>query len=527
VTSARGAPVVIGLDIGTSSAKAAAYDSSGHEWSRASAAYPLVTERPGWAEQHPERVLEAATDALAQVASRCREQGRGIEAVALAGAMHSLLAVDRDGRPLTRALTWADGRAEGVARWLRARPDGHQLYRRTGTPLQSMTPLSKVLWFRDHEPDTFRRAARWLSLKDHLVLHATGLYVTDHSLASTTGLFDIMARRWDAPALELAGLRFDELPEALPVTHVVRKLERRFTERAGLPSGVALVLGGSDGALATLGLGATLRGVAAGNVGTSAALRVLVPEPILDAECRSFCYAFTDALWLVGVALSNGGVVLRWLQERVWRGAATSQELVEAAATVPPGAEGLLFLPYLLAERGPRRDPDARACFVGLGIRHGREHMVRAALEGVAFQLRAGLELLESVTGVVSELRVGGGAMTHALWRAILADVLGRPVLYPRGEESACFGAALVGMHALGMIPSLEHAAAAATAWERHEPSEDTRSYARVRGAFDDVARNMRESLARVATLAGELSSGATSGTPATEPGPPARTPPR
>jgi gluconokinase len=505
----RRTSVVVGVDIGTSATKAAAYDGRGRCRARAAAAYPVLSERPGWAEQDPDAVVSAVLSALAEVAGACYAAGAAMEAVAVGGAMHSLVGVGRDGRPVTRALTWADGRAHAQAGRLRARTDAAALYRATGTPLQSMAPLSKLMWFREEAPETFARAARWMSLKDYVILTATGDAVTDHSIASATGLFDVVARRWHEPALQLAGVRREQLPRPVAPTHTLHRLDESVAARARLRPMLPLVIGASDGALGTLGLGVRSAGLLACNVGTSAALRTLVSEPALDPKGRTFCYAFTDGLWLTGVATNSGGAALRWLRDQVLGD--TYDNLLESAARVPAGAEGLLFLPYLLGERAPQWDPHARAVLFGLTPRHGRAHIVRAVIEGVALQLARAAAPLERAVGTASEVRASGGAMASRLWRQIVADALRRTVAYPTERQSGCLGAALVGMQAIGMIASAVDVALPVEIDDERRPSPAAPAYERLAHLFEDLYRDLRPAF-------GALTSGATADSRATGP---------
>lgn len=426
---------VVGLDIGTTSAKAAAFDAGGTMHGRAEAGYELAEPQPGWAELDPQAVVDAALRAL--------DRAPDAAGIALSAAMHSLVGLGDDGRPVTGILTWADTRAlEQAERLKREHPELHD---RTGTPIHPMSPLTKLVWMREHGV----RARRWVGVKD-LVLHAlTGEWATDRSSASGTGLLDIRAGEWDTEGLALAGIDAEQLPRLVDAT-----------ERVG-----DVVVGAGDGPLANLGLGAVLPGVAACSIGTSGALRLIVEDPATTE--RTFCYGLTPGRWAVGGAITNGGLVLEWLTRLFGTDAET---LLAEAARVPAGAAGLRMDPYLFPERAPHWDARAEGGLQSLQHRHTRGHVVRAALEGVCRQLALVLESLRDAGYAVREIRASGGFARSALWKQILADQLRMPVGFTASREGSAFGAALLGMAALGAIDSIDHAARLVTVTETYRP---------------------------------------------------------
>jgi gluconokinase len=420
--------VVLGLDVGTTSAKATAFDAGGTAAGHAAITYPQFP--PG--EQDPDVVVDAAMRVL-------RDAGPG--AVGISTAMHGLVALDAYDRPLTPLLTWADTRAVEQAQRLRS--EHPELHDRTGTPLHPMSPLAKLVWFRERQPDVFAAARRWVGLKELILHRLTGRWLVDWSVASGTGLLELATLDWCPDALELAGIEREQLADLVAPTDVV---------------GERIVAGGGDGPLANLGVGAVHHGVAALSIGTSGALRLIVEQPVVDRARRVFCYALTRDRWAVGGAINNGGVVLQWAHEAL-APELTIDELLHVASTAPPGCDGLLMAPYLLAERAPHWTSGATASYVGLRRDHGRAHLVRAALEGVCQQLHLVLDSLESAGQEVHEIRATGGFARSPFWRQLLADVLGRPIGFPESHEGSGFGAALLGMEALGIIDSIDVAA--------------------------------------------------------------------
>ncbi|MEJ2870752.1 gluconokinase [Actinomycetospora sp. OC33-EN08] len=435
---------VLAVDVGTTSTKAVLFSTAGAVLGEGDAGYELAEPEPGAAVQDPEAVWEAVGDAARDAAGGTRPA-----VVTFSAAMHGLLGVDDAGDPIGPLMTWADSRAAGVADALRASSGALELHRRTGTPVHSMSPLVKLAWLRRERPSLHGAAARWGGVKEFVLGRATGRRVADASCASGTGLVDLAGRRWDDEALAIAGITADRLDEIVDTTAVVGTLTDAVARDWDLPSGTPVVAGAGDGPLANLGLGAVRPGVLACSIGTSGALRLAVDRPAVDPRGRLFCYELTAERWVVGGAITNGGVVLDWASETF---GADSEVLLTEAADTPPGADGLLVIPHLLAERAPRWDGGLGGTFLNLQRSHGRGHLTRALLEGVCLQLRLVLDSMRDAGLAVEEVRATGGFARSAFWRQLLADVLGVPVGYPDGHQGSAYGAALLGMQGVGLL---------------------------------------------------------------------------
>jgi gluconokinase len=452
------ATVVLGVDIGTTSAKAVAFDADGRDLGRGAAAYPLLEPEPGQAVQDPGAVVDGALAAIRGAVTGARDQGASIAALSFSGAMHSLVGLDARGHPLTPLITWGDMRATEQAE--RLRREHPELHDRTGTPLHPMAPLPKLVWFAEHDPQTFAAARRWAGIKELVLARLTGTWAVDHSIASGTGLLNLRELDWDAEALAIAGIDADRLSAPVPTTERLA-LDAGAAAELGLEAGLPLIVGAGDGPLANLGVGAVHHGVAACSIGTSGALRVMVERPTVDPHRHVFCYALTPGRWVVGGAINNGGVVLRWAGEALAPdlGPHPEAQLLALAEDVPAGSDGLVMLPYLLSERAPHWSSEPRGAYVGLTRHHTRAHLVRAALEGVCLQLAVVLASVRDAGNEVREIRATGGFARSALWRQMLADALGMPIGFPAGHEGSAFGAALLGMDALGLVDGIDHAA--------------------------------------------------------------------
>ncbi len=499
--------VLIGLDVGTTAAKAVAFDLAAPWTTVALREYPLVEPQPGWQVQDPDRILTAMLSALTEVvaaAGPCQ-----VIALSVSTAMHGLIALDADLRPLTPLLTWADARAVGEARALRGSGQAAELHRRTATPVHPMSPLTKLMWFARHDASTFAAARWWVGLKDYVLLHLTGSLVTELSSASATGLLASASRQWDDDALRVAGVRADQLPPVLSPTASL-PLSADVARQVGLVSGTPVVLGAADGPLGNLGVGAIAPGVAGLSIGTSGAVRMVVPEPVVDEARTLFCYALTESAWVVGGAVSNGGIVVRWTQETLAPELAATADgllgdeaVLALAAQVPAGCDGLVMLPYLLSERAPLWDPTIAGAYLGLRREHTRGHLVRAAVEGVALQLSTILVQLDRLAPVTS-VRATGGVFRSPLWRHVVASMLERPVHVVGAADGTARGAACLALLALGRARTLEEAVAALPTSAEGADVElvmpdpaDVTAYRGTRAAVPELAR----SLAAVADL--------------------------
>jgi len=449
---------VVGLDVGTTAVKAGVYTPAGAEIAVASRDHPLRSPAPGWAEQDPDEVVAATVDALAEVTAAARDTGTDIRGVSVSTPMHGLLGLDADGHPLTPVVTWADTRARDDADALRA----HHIdvYRRTGTPLHPMAPLAKLRWFHRERPDLAGQVHTWVTIKEHILAALTGTLAIDRSSASATGMLDLRGGGWDTEALELAHVDATQLAPIVATDEVVGGLTRAQADATTLPAGTPVVAGATDGVLANLGVGALGGGgIGAVTIGTSGAVRLTVDRPTTDGQMRTFCYTLTDDLWVVGGAISNGGLWLRWLRDEVFDDDLDDGQLSTLAAQVPAGSDGVTVLPYLTGERAPQWSADPAGVVFGLRLRHGRAHLVRAGMEGVAHQLRLVTDALADGGHEVTRLRATGGFTRSEVWLQTVADVLDVPLEIPAVSEAVAFGAAVLGMSALDLLDGVERVA--------------------------------------------------------------------
>ena len=457
---------LVGIDLGTSSVKSVVIDPNGKMLGCAAREYAVDTPRPGWAEQDPETWVSAALASVQQVMVEAGIAPGDVTGIGLSGQMHGMVCLDAAGRPLRPAIIWADQRsATQVARV--ARDIGPvQLGSWTGNPLATGFMLASWLWLREEEPDVARRVVSLLLPKDYLRYRLTGELATEPSDASSTLLFDTAARRWSGELLSALDVDADLLPPVRESAAVAGGLSSVLSVPCGLRAGTPVIHGGSDQAMQAVGHGVIAPGVISSTIGTGGQLFAPLSQPAYDPEMRLhlFCHAAPD-LWHLEAAILAAGLSLRWLRDHVFVGM-SYQEIADAAATAPPGAERLFFLPHLAGERTPHMDPAATGAFVGLTLRHTRAHLARAVMEGVVFALRQGLELMLALGGPAERVVGSGGATAHPLWLQLQADIYDRPIYRTKTIEAAATGAALLAGVGTRIYRDVQDGCAQAVTWD-------------------------------------------------------------
>ncbi len=443
---------VIGLDLGTSSVKAVGFDRTGHVLCRQSVPLRMLSPAPGRQELRAEVVYRA----VLSVVRRCVAcLACPPAAIALSSAMHSVLAVDEAGRPLTPLLVWADTRAADMAEPLRGTGFAREVHHRCGTPWHAMLPLLKIPWIREHLADIMPAVHRFLDIKSYVVQRLCGVPLLDTSLASATGLFDGFTGDWFGPSLDFAGISAAALPELVSTRAALPPLLPGPARSMGIPRDIPFLIGAADGCLSNLGAGAgpeCRRAVL--TVGTSAALRVSTRTMDIRPSPALFRYGLFTDWFVIGGGSNSGGAVYDWFT-RTFLGRTPGHAAVGAAqerlADLPPGSAGLTFLPYLLGERAPVWDAGAKGCFHGIGIRHTRDHFHRAVLEGLCFNLRLVGDSLERAGHGFDHILADGGFTNHPAWLQLVADVFGKPVQRASVADSAARGAGILAMQYLGL----------------------------------------------------------------------------
>ena len=498
-------PYLLGLDIGTSGAKALLCDEGGRVVASATAEYPLHTPQPLWSEQNPADWWRGAKEALRDVAARAG--GTPIAGLGLTGQMHGAVFLDEAGQVIRPALLWNDQRTAAECAEITRRVGAERLIAVAGNPALTGFQAPKILWLRNHEPQHYARVAQVLLPKDYIRLMLTGARATDASDAAGTLLLDLRTRDWSDEILQQLDIPRAWLPPVFEGPEMTGALLPELARELGLPPGLPVAAGGGDNAAAAIGTGVVRAGVVSSSIGTSGVLFAHADTIALDPHGRlhTFCHDVPGQYHLMAVTLAAGGS-FQWFRNTL-RAAGLSDlsydQLSQWAATVPVGAEGLIFLPYLSGERTPHLDPLARGAFVGLTTRHTAAHMARAVMEGVTYSLRDGLEIMRGLGLSFDQIRATGGGGKSAFWRQMQADVYAAPVATLAAEEGPAYGAALLAGVASGVFRDV-YAAVDRCVRVTGSTAPDERAaaqYERVYAVYRDAYGALRTTMHRLAAL--------------------------
>jgi len=447
----------IGLDIGTTGAKALLISEQGSIIATATIEYPLYTPFPLWSEQEPEDWWQASLQVLQQIIDRSGVEPGEITAIGLTGQMHGAVFLDSQQQVIRRALLWNDQRTAAECQQITEVIGRERLIDLAGNPALTGFQAPKILWLRNHEPQAYARLKKVLLPKDYIRLRLTGEFATDCSDAAGTLLLDLRQRDWSREICERLDIPLDWLPRVFEGSQITGTLLPQIAETLGLPAGIPVVAGGGDNAAAAVGTGIVRQGLVSSSIGTSGVLFAHSDDITLDplGRLHTFCHAVPHKNHLMAVTLSAGNS-FRWLRDTLQEVAQLAgpttrldyNQLTDLAAGVPPGSEGLIFLPYLSGERTPHLDPFASGAFVGLTSRHGLAHLIRAVMEGVVFSLRDGLEIMQGLQVPIEQVRAIGGGGKSDLWCQMQADIFGCEVVTLVVEEGPAFGAALLAVAA-------------------------------------------------------------------------------
>ncbi|HTG87014.1 MAG TPA: xylulokinase [Pyrinomonadaceae bacterium] len=484
---------LLGIDVSTTGVKALVIDRDGAISDSFTSPLHLSNPQPLWSEQKPNDWWQAAVNSIQHVV---RENAGGdIAAIGLTGQMHGLVLLDEAGEVLRPSILWNDQRCAAECDEIRARLGKERLIQISGNDALTGFTAPKIVWVRNHEREVYDRARHVLLPKDYLRYKLTSEYAMDKADGSGTLLFDLQRRDWSNELLDALDIPAAWLPPTFEGPAITSRITAEAAQATGLSEGTPVVAGGGDQAAQAVGVGAIRPGVVALTLGTSGVVFAATETPLIEAQGRlhAFCHAVPERWHLMGVMLSAAGS-LQWYRDALYPNV-SFQELVNEAAEVAPGSDGLLFLPYLCGERTPHPDPLARGSWVGLTTRHTRAHLTRAVLEGVAFGFKDMFSLMQDVgLGEIDEVRVSGGGAKSNLWRQILADVLGSELVTVNTTEGAAYGAALLAGVAAGVWPNVDRACAQTIrVSDRVTPSEtNTARYAEMYRQYQSLYPALR-----------------------------------
>jgi xylulokinase len=488
---------ILAHDLGTTGNKATLYDAEGKLTASVFVGYETYYPRPGWTEQNPEAWWRAVCDSSRELLRRAALNPSDLACISFSGQMMGCVPLGRDRKPLRNAIIWADQRATEEQCSLSERIAPERVYRLTGHRLSASYSLCKILWLKRYEPEVYQKTAVFVQAKDMIAARLTGELVTDHSDASGTNLFDLEARSWSDEIMAAAELEPGKLPALHLSTDVIGEVHKVVADELGVAAGTPVVIGGGDGACAATGAGVIGKGTGYNYIGSSSWIALASDAPVYDPEARTFTWAhLVPGLYSPCGTMQAAGASYQWARDQlgmVERQAAETlgvnpYELMNLSAEKsPPGARGLLFLPYLLGERSPRWNPQARGAFIGLDVRHTREDMLRAVLEGITMNLRIILDALTGQGITLERVRLIGGGARGRFWNQLIADIYGLPVERLRVlEEATSMGAALAGGVGIGLYPGFEMIAQMNPVQEVIEPRDEAaKVYERLYSVFE------------------------------------------
>jgi len=484
----------LGVDVGTGGSRAILLDASGKEAAAVSVPHEeMVMEQPLWAEQRPENWANAAFEAIRGALAQAGIRGDQVRGVGLSGQMHGLVILDRDHHVIRPALIWCDQRSQPQVDWINQRIGAAQVLDHTANPVLTGFTLPKLLWVRDHEPRRFESVRHVLLPKDYVRFRLTGELATDVSDASGTALFDVVHRRWSFEMMDGLGLDRSILPRAYESVDVTGTISETAAALTGLALGTPVAGGGGDQAASAVGNGVVEPGAVSCTLGTSGVIFAHMENMAYDPHGRmhTFCHAVRDKWHVMGVT-QGAGLSLQWFRKQLAPETSYDELLAEAAES-PAGARGLYWLPYLMGERTPHLDAAARGGWIGLTAKHTRADLIRALIEGVAYSQKDGLDLVAALGVNAASVRASGGGARSRLWRQILADVFGTPVVTMASEEGSALGAAMLGMVATGEYSSVEEACRAMV--REHDIMEPRPEEAKVYAGGHAVYRSLYPAL--------------------------------
>jgi gluconokinase len=441
---------IIGIDIGTGSTKAVAVNTSGDAVHTEQVSYPTLHPEPNYSEQAPELIWQAFIKCVQRTVAALKTEPT---AIALSSAMHSLIPVDNDGNPLMNMITWADNRSSSIAKQIKDSDDGDTIYEKSGTPIHAMAPICKIIWLRENQNDLFKKVYKFISIKEFVWFKLFGEYEIDHSIASATGLFDIEKLTWNPLSVNLCAIKEEMLGRPVPVDHIRQGVK---VDILNTVANVPFLIGGSDGCMANIGSCAIEPGVAALTIGTSGAIRVANSKPTYNHKAMTFNYCLFPDLYISGGPINNGGVALKWYIESFLKQKLDSPDRYSAVLSeldiTNAGADGLIFLPYILGERAPIWNSDSSGVFFGIRNYHTQAHFTRAVIEGISMALFSIAKAMEDCGLSIQKIHASGGFTNSPTWIQILADIFGKNFYLLNSEDASALGAAYLALKKLGLI---------------------------------------------------------------------------
>jgi len=499
---------IITIEIGTNAVRVVAFDLAGNTIASMKGTYPTFHSQPDYSEQDPEQIFITMLYVLKNLLNEHIHPHKiKVASICFSASMHSVLAIDKSGIPLGNAVIWADNRAKKETQKLINSPVSKIIYTATGTPMHPMSPLTKIAWFKNNDKERFKQASKFIQLKTYIIQQLTGEYLIDYSLASATGLLNIHKVKWEPEALQYAGINPGMLAELVPIFASAGKLKKAYQNSLGINGDTKIIVGSSDGCLATLGSGVWDGRKATITIEDSGAVRVIGKKVLNDKKQRFFNYLLTENYYVSGGPTNSGGVIFEWFAKQFgdfknpYDIEHTMDELIAVATKVGAGSDGLIFLPYLLGERAPIWDANARGVYFGINIKHERQHFVRAVIEGILYEIYSIGKILEEHCKINS-LSINGSFATIPLCAQIIADIFNKPVSISQHNYSVGIGAYLLSAIDMGIYSNLDQAAKSITLTEQYFPKNNLHGiYMKYFEIFEKLSVKLKDDFENVVKL--------------------------
>ena len=499
---------VLTIELGTNAVRVFAFDVTGSLIGSSRGAYPTFHPHPDYSEQDPEQMFITMLYVLKNFLNeKVHAEKYKVVTICFSASMHSVLPIDKYGVPLGNAITWADNRGKAEATALKNISLGKAIYKATGTPIHPMSPLIKITWMKNQDKERFKKTYKFLSIKSYIIQQLTGEYAIDYSLASATGLFNIHKLKWDTDALGYAGITAGKLPDLVSVFHSPGKLRKEYQTSLGLSANTKILIGSSDGCMATLGAGVWGEGKATITIEDSGAMRVVGKKILQDEKQRFFNYILTEDYYVSGGPTNNGGNVFEWFAKQfgdfkyAYDIENCIEELIKDATKVATGSDGLLFLPYLLGERAPIWNANARGAYFGLNINHEQKHFIRATIEGILYEMYSIGKTLEEHRSI-KNLSVNGSFATIPFCSQLIADIFNKPVSTSKNISSVGLGTFLLSAADMGIYKNLDEAARTVVLPDTYKPDKQNHSvYAKYFSIFKKLSIKLFDEFEEIASL--------------------------
>ncbi len=475
---------LLGIDIGTSACKVAAFNRNGSVQAATSEGYPVYYPHPGWAEQNPDEWWSAVCCAIKRTLEIGNIRPEEIAGIGIDGQSWSAIPIDKEGKVLANTPIWMDTRTQSICDRLNEKIGKEKIFELCGNMLQPSYTTAKIIWYKENMPEVYKKVWKILQSNSFIAYRLTGAVTQDISQTYGLHCVNMKSGKWDSEMCEALEIPFDFLPEIVPCHEIVGTVTAKAAAETGLLEGTPVAAGGLDAACGTLGAGVVHAGETQEQGGQAGGMSICIEEYAADPTLI-LGYYVVPGQWLLQGGTTGGGGVMRWLEKEFGqyersvateKGCSSLHQFNEISAKVAPGSDGLVFLPYMAGERSPIWDPDAKGVYFGLDFSKTKAHMIRSAMEGVAYSLKHNLEIAEKAGAHVDELLAVGGSANSALWMQIKSDITGKPLSVPFSDTATTLGAAILAGVGTGMYESFEAAVKETVRITRHyEPNPENK----------------------------------------------------